>query len=113
MLEGYYVTYDIFIGFPKMYRRLREGIKSSNLTKENEVAFSNIIKQAIRFPDTAQSMLANTEFMAFVVKYNEKIMDQANVPPFFLTAAKLLFKQTPFGSVFDALYSEAKKAQKK
>jgi hypothetical protein len=71
------------------------------------------MKDIIRNPDSIQVVLANTELMGFIVTYNEKIMAASKLPSFFFTLAKFFFKLTPFGSIFEALYSEAKKVQKK
>ncbi len=59
--------------------------------------------------------LSRTEAIDFIHRYVEIVQSKANqsLPPFFLTAAGLLMKHTPFGSVMDFLNEAKSKRDKK
>ena len=95
--------YYIYTGFPRVYRHLVQGVKSTNISKDKQLIVRNTIKEAIRFPDTALTTLRQSDTLDFIVHYTESIVASAStkVPPFFLIFGRLMLKKTPFGSVID------------
>ena len=64
----------------------------------------------MRFPSLALSTVYNSQIVEFISTYSNTIINStsSNLPPFFQIFAKLLIKQTPFGSILDHLNKNKK-----
>lgn len=97
------LTHSPYLGFPKVYKRLLEGLNKSSLSPSSRVIVRDGIKSAMRFPDTAATVLVKNETIGFLTNYANQVSTSASnkLPPFFVTFAKMIVKKTPFGSVMD------------
>jgi hypothetical protein len=93
----------LFAGFPRVYRRLLEGLNNSPISPSNKRIVRGRLKDAMRFPDTAMTVLSQNETIDFLTSYANQISTSMSnkLPPFFLIFAKMVAKQTPFGSILD------------
>ena len=98
-------------GYPRIYRRLLEGMKIINIPVEQRKPIKITIKESIRFPSTAYNVITSSETSNFLLKYLEYTNSHinANIPPFFLIIAKILAKKTPIGRILDLLEKSARK----
>lgn len=87
-----------FVGFHRSYRRLIEGIRSTNIPFEQQLVIRSAIKQSIRFPSSAHEYLSQYEVASFLIDNGEAILKQNNMPPFFKTFADLISQPIAFGS---------------
>mmetsp|Transcript_8619 Transcript_8619/g.14614 ORF Transcript_8619/g.14614 Transcript_8619/m.14614 type:complete len:126 (+) Transcript_8619:186-563(+) len=85
-------------GFPRTYRRLIEGIKATNLPKEQELLVRYAIKQSMRFPSRAHEFLSQSEVASFLISNGENILNQRNMPQFFKTLSSIVSQPILFGS---------------
>mgnify|MGYP003385547117 CR=1 FL=1 len=91
------------LGFPRVYRRLLEGLNKSILSPSSKQVVRHKLKDAMRFPNTALTALSENETISFLTEYANQVTTSASkkVPPFVITFSKLVIKQTPFGSILD------------
>jgi hypothetical protein len=109
----YYVAKQY--GFHLLYRRLLEGMKTMNLTKEQQKIISNQLKAAIRFPQTAHKALSEVQTSSYLTHYFTNL-DQLsqrlpNIPKVFFTFRdEVLYSKIPFlGRLIDIFGSTKKK----
>lgn len=99
----------IFSGFPRVYRRLLEGIRKVNLPAAQAAVVKQSIKASIRAPSTAYTTLQQAEIIDFVSKYANYAIQASGVPDFIVTAAKIFVKKSTAGKIFDIFMKAAPK----
>ena len=81
-------------GFPLLYRRVCEGIRST-VPEEGQVQVRSAIKASMRSPGKAFSLLNDSKVAAFLKTYAQFIIDKSpNVPQFMTTIAQALLKES-------------------
>ena len=94
---AFYGAAEIY-GFHRLYRRLLEGNKKHvPLLQQAEVRYA--LRESIRFPQKAATLLADSGVVEFIEKYSEDVLKQQNVPGFIKSIAKALTKRSPIGYV--------------
>jgi hypothetical protein len=90
-------------GFPKIYRRLLEGLKYLNMSNEHKKVVSSNLKYSIRYPSKAYSLLTETHTATFIVHFFENLsrVFPSNTPAIFLNMKDILYENTPFGKIID------------
>jgi len=97
-------------GFPRLYRRLAEGVKYTMPTEQQGPVLS-AIKTSMRSPRLAFTLINNSGFVEFAEKYSQLIVEKSpvKVPPFMKSIAEVLIKDSGVGKVWSFLSSSAKK----
>ena len=88
------------VGFPRTYRRIIEGIRATNISREQERNIRNAIKMSFRFPITAPKQLLQSDVASFIVKNGVTILSNKNMPGFFQTIADVVSQPISSGSSF-------------
>lgn len=105
-------------GYPRIYKRLLEGLKLisiNNINNNQRTIIKQQIKLAIRTPSNIYNIISNHEVIEFISRYialllqHEKIK---NVPPFMFTVAKIIAKKTTLGKYVDLIDKTIKKKVK-
>ncbi len=94
-----------------MYRRLLEGLVQLKVPAPQADIIRRALKEGIRSPNTAYTVLRNSEVAEFLVRYSEHLLvykDKINVPPFILSVAEVILKKSALGK-FMHVYQKAKK----
>ena len=91
-------------GFPRVYRRLAEGIRDIVPVSE-QAAVRSAIKNSMRFPNTAVNLVENSNVVNFITKYCKIVIDKSpyNLPPFFLSLAKQVVAENPVVRMWNML----------
>tara|TARA_B110000090_G_C13009230_1_gene303507 strand:+ start:168 stop:542 length:375 start_codon:yes stop_codon:yes gene_type:complete len=87
-------------GFHRLYRRLLEGNKK-HVVLEQQKHVRYALRESIRAPQKAASLLADSGVAEFLEKYSEDLMKRKNVPEFMKSLARTITKQSPVGLVYD------------
>mmetsp|Transcript_120381 Transcript_120381/g.236620 ORF Transcript_120381/g.236620 Transcript_120381/m.236620 type:complete len:126 (-) Transcript_120381:13-390(-) len=91
-------------GFHRVYRRLLEGLKRSNVDKYDQNVVRSTLKSSIRFPTTAYKLLQSNQTLQFLYTYAENVVKRpGSLPGFMVTTAK------QFESVAGTYFSRALK----
>mmetsp|Transcript_4747 Transcript_4747/g.7207 ORF Transcript_4747/g.7207 Transcript_4747/m.7207 type:complete len:128 (+) Transcript_4747:156-539(+) len=111
LMNAYYAAESY--GFHRIYRRMLEALKKSNLDDAHMAMVSDNIKHAMRYPSSAYVSLTESHTSRFIVKFSEDVLKKADVHPAVLAAANVLFKRTPAGKLIDVFKRAAEKKKKK
>jgi hypothetical protein len=94
-------------GFPLVYRRLCEGIRST-VPKGGQPHVRNMIKASMRYPSTALNKLNDSETVLFLKTYAQYIADKSpNVPAFMVTLAHALRNNNGISNVWSLIFGSA------
>ncbi len=96
-------------GFPRLYKRLSEGVKVL-VPKQQQVVVRDAIKLGIRAPVEMYKLSTNLPLVQFLKSYAEMVAQGSvlsKTPPFVVSFAQALMRKTSFGKVLDILEKAA------
>ena len=92
-------------GFHKVYRRLIEGVRVLQIPETQAKILKYGIKETMRAPATASKWLNDSKMIDFLEQYAKHVLKvDKNIPPFFITIAKVIVGRTGMGKVFNTFY---------
>jgi hypothetical protein len=89
-----YVVFCVMKGFPRVYRRLVEGMKILNIPKSQQVTIKSGIKLAMRQPTQALNVIARPEIKEFAEAYSQYSKKAAEIPDFMVKLSLEMVKQS-------------------
>ncbi len=95
-------------GFPRLYRRLLEGMKVFNISKTHQKTIQEHLKDGIRFPTKAHHILTDKATREYLIQYFDSfdlISQQGTVIPEIMHNIReiLHYKIPLFGKIIDIL----------
>lgn len=93
-------------GFNLIYKRLLEGMKLINLSKNQQKIVSKNIKEAMRFPTNSLKYLNEINTSEFIIKYFDNIeqFSNKNIPEIMFNIKDVLYYKIPVvGRIIDIL----------
>lgn len=79
----------VILGYPRIYRRLLEGLRKSNVGPEDKKIVRMTLKESLRFPTTAHRIFKSSETLKFLHFYKDNVLKNAgSAPDFFVSLAK-------------------------
>lgn len=100
-------------GFHLVYRRLCEGIKLT-VPVHQQLQTRHVIKEGFRSPTKIFYIINDSHVATFIKTYSQLIVEKSpvKVPPFMVTLAEMMLKETGVGKIWNFLASSSSKAKK-